>query len=139
MKQSTVVTVIKFFVFLSFVLIFIGCSTEKEENLAGTWKFVSGHYAFPDTSITLEANANFKAFKIFSKNHYSNMTQDLTKEIFIAHSGTYSLVGDKYTENKEISINKSGIGNSATFNFEIDGNLLKISNDNINEVWEKID
>ena len=89
--------------------------------------------------MTLEANANMKSFKIFSKNHYSNMTQDITKDIFVAHGGTYSLSGDKYVENKEINKNEGGIGKPATFKFEINGNLLKLSNDNINEVWEKID
>lgn len=122
-----------------FALVLVGCSTKKSDNLEGVWKFVSGKYTWQDTTITLEANENLKAFKIFGNTRYANLTQDTTKQLFVAHSGTYLLEGNEYTENIEINKDIQRIGSSAKFKYQIDGNQFRISNDKINETWQKIE
>jgi len=139
MKQSTFKSLSKYLVIVVLVFVFISCSVGENDNLVGAWKFVSGEYSLPDTTMTLKANAYLKAVKIFSQSHYSNMTQDLTKDLFISHGGTYDLVGDQYIENKEISINVNSIGQSAKFKYKIDGNKLILSSETMNEIWEKIE
>ena len=139
MKNSKSTEILFLLVFSTYILILSSCSTNNENNIEGAWKLVAGKYTFPDTIITFYANENFKAVKLFSKTHYSNMTQDTSQQIFVAHAGKYTLEGDEYTEHFEINKNLDGIGNSVTFKYEIVGNQLKILSDDLVEVWEKVE
>jgi hypothetical protein len=130
---------ISIFCSLLLIVLLAGCTTEKKDTLAGTWELVSGQYTFPDTSMTLAANANLKAFKIFSSTHYANLAQDTTQQFFVARGGTYRLEGDEYTEYVVIDQSTQGIGGSATFKYKIDGNQFKISDKHLSEVWQKVE
>ena len=128
-----------FWCFIILTAIFIGCNAEKENNLKGVWQLASGEYTLQDTTITLPSSDYLKSFRFFGPSRFSVITQDTSKELFVVHSGTYRIDGDKYTENYEISNNLKSIGNSSTFKSEIRDDEWIIIGNSLSEVWKKIE
>ena len=125
------------------ILIFCGflvftCTKQKEQGLNGVWQYVSGEYTFNDSTTTFTSD-DVNSMKIYSDTYYSMNTQNKTTEEYFAHSGSYALNGDEYTEVFKISKNPEMIGQSETFKYQINGNQLKISSDWLKEVWKKIE
>ena len=115
------------------ILLFCGflvfnCTKQKEQGLNGAWQYVSGVYTFNDSTTT---------FTIDDVN--SMNTQNKSTEEYYAHSGSYALIGDEYTEVFKISDNPEIIGQSETFKYQINGNQLQISSDWLKEVWKKVE
>ena len=117
----------RYLIFLS--LIIISCSAPHKNDFSGVWQYVSGRYTSDDS--TTETNSNdIKSIKIFSGNYYSLITQ-------IVSSDNFLLIADYiiWTEHK----NPEMIGKSETFKYQMKNNQLIISNEFIQEVWEKIE
>tara|TARA_Y100000758_G_scaffold299897_1_gene263125 strand:- start:866 stop:1252 length:387 start_codon:yes stop_codon:yes gene_type:complete len=126
----------RYLIFLS--LIIISCSAPHKNDFSGVWQYVSGRYTSDDS--TTETNSNdIKSIKIFSGNYYSLITQIVSSDNFFAHSGLYNLDGDSYTESFKMHKNPEMIGKSETFKYQMKNNQLIISNEFIQEVWEKIE
>ena len=115
------------------------CTVQNEKNLNGVWKYLSGNYTFNDTSFTVSKDNNFKSIKIYGDTHYSLITQNQVKDMFLAHSGLYRLEGDEYTEMFKMHKDTNMIGQSATFKYQINSNQLFISSQSMDEVWEKVE
>ena len=116
----------------------ISCTVSNDAELNGAWKYVSGSYKSND-SINKATSDDINSIKIYTDNRYSVITQILAEGDFFAHSGSYSLEGDTYTESFKLHTNTDMVGRSSTFKYEVRNKQLIISNDFMEEIWEKIE
>ena len=116
----------------------ISCTVSNDAELNGTWKYISGSYKSND-SINKATSDDINSIKIYTDNRYSVITQILAEGDFFAHSGSYSLEGDTYTESFKLHTNPDMVGRSSTFKYEVRNKQLIISNDFMEEIWEKIE
>ena len=121
-----------------FTALMISCTVSKDAELNGSWKYVSGSYKSND-SINKATSDDINSIKIYTDNRYSVITQITAEDDFFAHSGSYSLEGDTYTESFKLHTNPEMIGRSATFKYELRNKQLIISSDSMEEIWEKIE
>ena len=121
-----------------FSLIIISCSAPHNNDFSGVWKYVSGSYT-SDDSTTKSTSDEIKSIKIFSGNYYSLVTQMVSSDNFFAHSGLYNLEGDSYTESFKMHKNPEMIGKSEIFTYQMKNNQLIISNEFMQEGWERIE
>lgn len=104
--------------------------TKKEAiSLQGTWLLLSGTLIEKgDTAIT-DYTKNQKMIKIINEDHFSFLRHDLSNgkdssAIFVAGGGTYTLAGDKYTENLEFCSAREWENNTFDFTIEIKNDTL---------------
>jgi len=121
-----------------FTALMISCTVSNGAELNGAWKYVSGSYKSND-SINKATSDDINSIKIYTDNRYSVITQILAEGDFFAHSGSYSLEGDTYTESFKLHTNPDMVGRSSTFKYEVRNKQLIISNDFMEEIWEKIE
>tara|TARA_B000000441_G_scaffold124452_1_gene101722 strand:+ start:43 stop:429 length:387 start_codon:yes stop_codon:yes gene_type:complete len=121
-----------------FTALMISCTVSNDAELNGAWKYVSGSYKSND-SINKATSDDINSIKIYTDNRYSVITQITAEDDFFAHSGSYSLEGDTYTESFKLHTNPEMIGRSATFKYELRNKQLIISSDSMEEIWEKIE
>ena len=126
----------RYTIFLAVLM--MSCTTPNDEGLNGVWQYVSGKYT-SDDSTTKMTSDDIKSIKIYGDNHYSLVTQIVSSDNFFAHSGLYNLDGDSYTESFKIHKNSDMIGESETFQYQLNNNQLIISDEFMQEVWEKIE
>ena len=118
----------KLVLFFCTVILFISCTSnsnsEKEtpSQMEGTWKLISGTLIEKGDTVVTDYTKNVSFIKIINKTHFSFVKHDLNKgkdstASFDAGAGTYSLVGNTYTENLEYCNAREWEGNS--FKFEI--------------------
>ncbi len=121
-----------------FTALMISCTVSNDAELNGAWKYVSGSYK-SNNSINKATSDDINSIKIYTDNRYSVITQITAEDDFFAHSGSYSLEGDTYTESFKLHTNPEMIGRSATFKYELRNKQLIISSDSMEEIWEKIE
>ena len=121
-----------------FTALMISCTVSNDAELNGAWKYVSGSYKSND-SINKATSDDINSIKIYTDNRYSVITQITAEDDFFAHSGSYSLEGDTYTEFFKLHTNPDMVGKSATFKYELRNKQLIISSDSMEEIWEKIE
>ena len=121
-----------------FTALMISCTVSNDAELNGAWKYVSGSYKSND-SINKATSDDINSIKIYTYNRYTVITQITAEDDFFAHSGSYSLEGDTYTESFKLHTNPEMIGRSATFKYELRNKQLIISSDSMEEIWEKIE
>jgi hypothetical protein len=120
-----------------FILVVIGlaCNSkqpEKEANqtsLVGTWKLLSGTLIEKGDTAVTDYTKNVSFIKIINKTHFSFMKHDLNKgkdstASFDAGGGTYTLVGNTYTENLEYCNARDWEGNAFKFEISIHNDTL---------------
>ena len=121
-----------------FIALMISCTVSNEAELNGAWKYVSGSYGSND-SINKATSDDINSIKIYTNNRYSVITQITAEDDFFAHSGSYSLERDTYTEFFKLHTNPDMVGKSATFEYKLKNKQLIISSDFMEEIWEKIE
>ena len=106
------------------------------------WNSLSGNRPKPMEHAYLGpkfSSDDINSIKIYTDNRYSVITQITAEDDFFAHSGSYSLEGDTYTEFFKLHTNPDMVGKSATFEYELKNKQLIISSDFMEEIWEKIE
>ena len=121
-----------------FTVLMMSCTSSNEAGMNGAWRYVSGNYQ-SDDSITKTTSDDINSIKIYTDNHYSVVTQIIAEDNFFAHSGLYSIDGDTYTESFKLHNNPDMVGKSATFKYDLINGQLIISNEYMEEIWEKIE
>ena len=78
---------------------------KKQESISliGTWQLISGTTIEKGKSTKVDYTKDQKAIKMFNATHFSFFIHDLKKgkvksSNFVAGAGTYTLLGNKYTE-----------------------------------------
>ena len=99
---------------------------QNQNPLVGAWQFVSASAALPDTTLRWNNTSDRAGIFFYSESHWgfvaSNPDGD---ELLFAGRGTYSINGNKYTENAEFHTGRPGEQTSTEFEFEIRGDTLK--------------
>lgn len=108
----------------------------KKNNIKGAWRMISSG-APGDSEMTV--------VKIVTDTYFTNASFDKNGREFIGTSGgTYSFVGNNYSENLEyFTWDSTKVGTTNTFNYKISNNRLELSGDRdgepFEETWERID
>jgi hypothetical protein len=106
--------------------------------LEGTWKLLSGTLIEKGDTVITDYTKSVSFIKIINKTHFSFLKHDLNKgkdstAAFDAGGGTYSLIGNAYTENLDYCNARDWEGNSFKFTISIHNDTL------IQEGIEKIE
>lgn len=135
---------------ISFILVgiaMLSCTTqppveqEEKESLEGVWKLVSGEWSMQDTIYEFPGGdfTGMKSFKYLGKTNWANLGQDTASDLLIAHGGIYRVTEDIYVEYFDIHNNIQSIGDSAVFEYTLDGDKWTISSDWLKEEWKRIE
>jgi hypothetical protein len=124
------------FITLSFAAaLLFSCNdqTKKEDSssihLNGTWKLVSGETITKGVVSTSEYPKNQEMIKVINDTHFAflnhriNLPKDSVNH-FDAGGGSYTLVGDKYTEHLDYYSDRNWEGKAFDFTISIKGDTL---------------
>ena len=145
----------------------VNCAGERESKLEGVWELVSAKYTSPDTTI-VTTPTDWKQIKVITKSHFVFVGQEPVRgkfrgiptdaellaaaRTFFAGGGTYTLVGDTYTENLQFFFNPNYVGHSVPYKCQMEGDRwiqsgiypaksigLKEHDMELYEVWKRIE
>ena len=105
---------------------------EVEKNaspLIGTWKLKAATLVEKGDTTVTDFTRDISFIKIINETHFAFLQHDLKKgkdsaAVFVAGGGTYSLKGDRYTENLEYCSARDWEGNRFDFKVSIKGDTL---------------
>ena len=114
----------------------LNCGGGHDSRLEGVWELVSARYTSPDTTV-VTTPTEWKQIKIITKSHFVFVGQEPDRAIFggkptdaellaaartfFAGGGTYTLVGDTYTESMQFFFYPNYVGHSIPFKSQIEG------------------
>ena len=117
----------------------VGCSSEKQKTVEGTWELVTVKEKSPDTTIDY-SRTGFRQIKIITPSRFAFLNQKTGDEkftgegtdeqvlkrarTFFAGGGTYTLEGDTYTEHIEFFLHPNFVGMSIPFKIKIEADRL---------------
>ncbi len=140
-----------YYFLLAMLMISLSCKTENKNAVEGTWELVSAKYTSPDTTYLYPKSEFDHVIKIIGKTHFLFISQDTSRiESYDFGGGTYTLEGDTYTENIVFFKYPGFIGQSISYNNQIEGDnwvmtgpLNKKENEDfkwaMHEVWKRIE
>ena len=100
-------------------------STSTQNTLVGAWEFVSASAALPDTVLRWNNISDRAGIFFYSDSHWGFIASNPEgSELLFAGRGTYSINGNKYTENAEFHTGRPGERTSTEFEFEVVGDTL---------------
>jgi hypothetical protein len=123
-------------IYLFILIVFVvACNSKPEVNntnhipLEGTWKLLSGTLIEKGDTAVTDYTKTVSFIKIINKTHFSFLKHDLKKgkdstAAFDAGGGTYTLVGNAYTENLEYCNARDWEGNAFKFEISIQNDTL---------------
>lgn len=114
---------------LSAILLF--CGILPAQNLEGSWKLVE---------INGEELRDEETVKIYEDGYFAYGTKETEENAFVgAGGGEYSLNGSFYEETQDFNTtNSEEIGVSQEYEIEVQGDELRIWNEEHSEVWQRI-
>ncbi len=104
-------------------------SQEQALSIIGTWQLISGTTIQKKDTVITDYTKNKKGIKIINGTHFSFLSHDLDKgkgitPVFGAGGGSYTLVGNKYTEFLEYCNDRRWENNKFEFTVTIKGDIL---------------
>lgn len=109
--------------------------------LEGSWQMVSQKLVYPDTVMD-RTGLIPHTIKILNSTHFAFGRQTGAEEIF-AGGGSYEYHGDTYTEHIVWHSSEALVGQSVTFDVEVENDTWRHTGDLgdfvLEEVWERID
>lgn len=110
---------------------FLSCQNSDKNTLKGTYKLLGSETikGSDTTRLTVDPNKT-EMIKMFNNSHFSFFNHDKTggkdslNTVFVSGGGTYSLDGDKYTENLTFCNYREWEGKQFHFTLEIKGDTL---------------
>ena len=110
---------------------FLSCQSNDKVTLQGTYKLLGSETVkgADTTRLTVDPDKT-EMLKMFNGSHFSffnhdkNLGKDSLNTVFVSGAGTYSLDGDKYTENLDFCNYREWEGRQFHFTLEIKGDTL---------------
>ncbi|TXH23160.1 MAG: hypothetical protein E6Q95_00800 [Chitinophagaceae bacterium] len=101
----------------------------KKLDIIGTWHLISGTTITKKDTVFTDYTKNLYGIKIFNRTHFSFFNHDTKKgkdstAAFTAGAGTYSLVGNNYTEHLDFLNYRDWEGRSFHFKISIQNDTL---------------
>jgi hypothetical protein len=114
---------------------------QKANPIEGVWEFVTGEQITQDTVITYPGSQSMgmRSFKFITEKHWGVTGMIPSSETNWGFAGTYRLTDDTYVEYFVIQRNPENIGDSAVYNYKLDGYKWTISSDRLKEEWKRIE
>jgi hypothetical protein len=120
---------------ITFSVLIISCSTPEQEKvdtipLQGTWELFSETKIEGNDTTFSVIPADQRMIKMLNQSHFAFLRHDLnkgkdsTRAIFVAGGGTYTLVGDKYSEHLEYFNIREWENNDFEFTVDIKNDTL---------------
>ena len=149
MKLSQLICILILFLFLLGCKAKMDVEVEKSNPLEGTtWEAISLKVT-GDTIITLPQSSYERTILLYGKTHYAVVSQDTSLKDSHYEVGTYICKGDSLTYTLLIFPYYEDIGKSFKNNFQIEGNKLVVTGENLHyygkdwktyrEEWKRID
>jgi len=128
---------------LALFLLATGSAICSENDLVGTWEFVSGEYTHGDGSTSEEsAVEGVRALKVVSDTHFCLIALWKNGTMNNALGGTYEVEGDTYTERIEYAAHKNTLGLKGRFTYRLEKGQLRIEGTvgkaTLKEVWRRV-
>lgn len=112
-------------------LLLTGCQTGETGDLSGTYRLLhSMTVKGTDTTYATVDTSKTEMLKMFNSSHFSFFNHDKSKggdslnRLFVSGAGTYTLKGDKYTENLDFLNYRDWEGKQFHFKLEFRGDTL---------------
>ena len=118
-------------------MVFMACQSSVDTKpggatsltMVGTWKLVSGTLVEKGDTTVTDYTQKLSFIKIINDSHFSFITHDLkggkdSTASFSAGAGTYTLVGNTYTEHLEYCSDRNWEGNDFSFQVTMQGDTL---------------
>jgi hypothetical protein len=139
------------FIALSFaVAVLFSCTNKTKSDdqptiqLNGTWRLITHTTITRGVSAVTDYTKNQKFLKIINDTHFAFLTHNLntkkdSSNHFDAGGGSYTLVGDQYTEHLDFYSDKNWEGKAFKFTVKIENDTLiqqgleKVEKENINQ------
>ena len=108
----------------------LSCTVKKEQkpSLNGTWQLVSGTMITKGDTTFTDYTKDQRMIKIINDTHFAFLKHDLTKgkdsAIFVSGGGTYTLDGEKYTEQLVYCSDRAWEGHSFPFTVTVVEDIL---------------
>ena len=97
-----------------------------EVSLKGTWKLLTGTLIEKGDTVVTDYTTNRSFIKIINDSHFAFLSHTLRKDTtdFSAGGGSYTLIGNNYTEHLEYCNAKEWEGHDFSFTVTITGDTL---------------
>ena len=124
------------FAFLMLTAALAACTPAQKKNtpdndlsITGTWKLISGATIRGTDTTVVDYTVNQSFIKIINDTHFSFFRHDLSKgqdstAVFAAGAGTYTLMGNAYTEQLEYFTLREWEGNQFEFTVSVEQDTL---------------
>ena len=103
---------------ISLLLICSVAFSQKQADLIGTWKLMSGKYTYHDTTLNYE-QANLNSIKIVTPTHFAVFSQGVNNTFEHALAGKVKFDSKNYTESIEYGSAPSMLGSNMIFTYEL--------------------
>lgn len=131
--------------FIWLVLLTVACQNNKTStiDLNGTWQLVSGVTITKGVSVVTDYTKNQKMLKIINGTHFAFLKHSTQKDSalnFDAGGGSYTLVGDQYTEHLDFYNDRNWEGKAFKFTVSLNNDTLiqkgleKVEKENIDRI-----
>jgi len=124
----------KVFPILIFLMIIAACTESQkrdpqiadEVSLKGTWKLLTGILIEKGDTVVTDYTTDKSFIKIINDSHFAFLSHILKKDTtdFSAGGGSYTLIGNNYTEHLEYCNAKEWEGHDFSFTVTITGDTL---------------
>lgn len=110
----------------------------------GTWQLASYKYGINQSAFN-DARKYQQSIKLFTENHFTWVHIDpITKKVFGAAGGTYTLDGNTYTESIDYGLGMDRyLGKTHTYTIKVEGDMFFLSGYladslKIEEIWQRV-
>ena len=132
-------------VFIGLILLSVACQNNKPStiDLNATWQLVSGTTITKGVSVVTDYTKNQKMLKIINGTHFAFLKHSTQKDSalnFDAGGGSYTLVGDQYTEHLDFYNDRNWEGKAFKFTVSLNNDTLiqkgleKVEKENIDRI-----
>jgi hypothetical protein len=119
-------------------------SKQKTVSITGTWQLASYKYGSALSGFT-DVPPGQKRIKLITDTHFTWINYDTnTNRITSSAGGTYTLVGDTYTESIDFGMGMdSYLGNKPAYKVTVEGDMFFLSGEltesyKIEEIWQRV-
>ena len=127
-----------------------GCNNElfnskkSSDSILGTWQLASYKYGSNQSNF-IDASPGQRHIKLITETYFTwIITDTITKKVYSAAGGTYTLSGNTYTESIDFGLGMDTyLGHKHIFTIKVEGDMFFLSGSladglKIEEIWQRV-